>query len=74
MVFLAIDLVGIGIGCLIEHQIDLGEAEAGELDIEFQVDQPLQFDCEDVAIPARVKRELVVGEDIGAPLGLCEMR
>src|SRR5438094_3009069 len=36
----------------IEDEVDLGEREAGKLDLELQVDQPLQFECEQFLIPA----------------------
>ena len=59
---------------LVEHEVDLGEAEAGQLDIELEVDQRLQLDREDLLVPAGVERQLVVGEHIGAALGVGEVR
>jgi hypothetical protein len=58
----------------VEDEIDLSEREAGKLDLELQVDQPLQFECEQFPIPAGILRKLVVGKHIGAPLGTPELR
>ena len=66
--------IGIGLAGFIEHEVDLGQAEPGHLDIELQVDQRLQLDREDLLVPPGIERELVVGEHVGAPLGIGEMR
>ena len=54
-----------GFARVVEHAIDLGEAEAGQVDFELEVDQPLQLDRQDRLVPAGVERELVVAEDVG---------
>ena len=50
------------------------QAEAGELDVELEIDQTLQLDREDLPVPAGVERELVVGKHVGAALGGAQVR
>src|SRR5215207_7579436 len=59
---------------VIEQDVDFGKREAGELEIKLHVNEGLQLDRQDIAIPAGVLRKLVVGDDIGPSLGLVEMR
>ena len=59
---------------VVEDEVDLGKAEPGQRHVEFEVDQPLQLDCEDLAVPAGVQRQLIVGNHICPPLGLGEVR
>ena len=65
-----IGTVGIRLARLVDDEVDLGQAEAGQLDVEVEVDQRLQLDREDLLVPAGIERELVVGEHVGPPLGL----
>ena len=53
---------------VVEEEVDLGEREAGELDVELEIDEGLQLDREDIAVPAGVQRELVVGDHVGPAL------
>ena len=62
-----------GLPRFIEQQIDLGEREAGDLHVEFQIDEGLQFDREQLAVPAGVQGQLVVGDDIGPALRRIEV-
>ena len=64
-VFRRIRTIRITVAGFVEREVDLGETEAGDRHIETQVDQALEFDREDLAVPASIQRELVVGEDIG---------
>ena len=59
---------------MIERQVDLGQREAGNGDIELKINQSLQFECQQPLIPAGIQRELVVGQDIGPPLLRRQMR
>lgn len=36
---------------LVDRQVDLGQAEPGQLDIELEVDQRLELDREDLLVP-----------------------
>ena len=57
------------------RQIELGGLEAGDLQIEVEIDlgERLQFDRQEVPIPARTLRELIVGNYVGAHLGVGEV-
>lgn len=57
----------------VEHKINLGGGEAGDLHIEFEIDKGLQFRREQLAIPAGVQDELVVGEDVSPALRRIEV-
>jgi hypothetical protein len=59
---------------LIEDEVDLGEREAGQFDIELKVDEALHLDRKDFAVPACVQRQLVIGNDVGAALSRVEVR
>ena len=54
---------------LLENEVDLGGLEAGQLDLEVQVDQGLQLDRQDLPVPAGFLGQPIVGKDIGALLG-----
>jgi hypothetical protein len=58
----------------IQHKVDLGQGEAGQLQVEIHLEEPLQFDGQQLAVPAGIERELVVGDDIGPAFGRIEMR
>jgi hypothetical protein len=45
--------------CFVQHQIDFGEREAGDLHVEIQIDEGLQLDREYLAIPAGIQGELL---------------
>jgi hypothetical protein len=62
------------LGGFVERDVDVGCREAGDLDIEVELDQPLQLNGEDLAIPAGLLGQPVVGEHVGPLLGLGEMR
>ena len=51
-----------------------GVLEPDRLEIKIEVDERLQLDRQDLAVPAGVLRELVVGQDVGALVGFAEMR
>ena len=51
-----------------------GRREAGELDVELEIDQALQLDRQDLAVPAGLLGQPVVGKDVGPLLGLGEVR
>ena len=59
---------------LLQQNVDLGQRKTGNLDIKLKVDQPLQFDRQQLAVPAGVQGQLVVGQNIGPALGHTEMR
>jgi hypothetical protein len=84
----ATDRLGVGIGrndvlrparlagrllSFLETQIDFGRLEADQLDLEVEVDQGLQLDRQDLAVPAGSLRQAVVGQDVRPPLGLGEV-
>jgi hypothetical protein len=58
---------------LIEDKVNLGQREAGDLDIEIEIDEGLEFDREHFPVPAGIQRKLVVGDDISPALGGIEM-
>jgi hypothetical protein len=59
---------------LIEHKVDFSGREAGELDVEIDIDETLQLNRQQLAVPTRIEGQLVVGQHIGAPLGGAQMR
>ena len=59
---------------VVQENVDFGEGEAGELDVELNVNEGLELDRQDIAIPAGVLRKLVVGDHIGAALRLGQVR
>jgi len=56
-----------------DHEVDFGEREARELDIELEIDQGLELDREHVSVPPGVQGQLVVGEHVGSSLRLVQM-
>jgi hypothetical protein len=58
---------------LIEYEVNFGRRKTGELDVEVEGHEALQFDCQQLLVPARVQCELVVGQHIGSPLRLIEV-
>ena len=60
---------------LANQHVDLGHLEAGNRNVEIKIErrEMLQFDPKDLAIPAGLLGELVVGEDVGALLSIAEM-
>ena len=73
-VFRLVSSVGVSLTSFVENEIDFRETEAGQLDIKLKVNQPLQFNGQDLAVPARIERQLVVGEYIGPSFRLAEVR
>lgn len=63
----------IGCGLLVQDEVDLAGGEAGEREVEVEVRQLLEFDRQQRIVPAGQLRELVVGDDIGTPLGLAQV-
>src|SRR5215831_17700876 len=61
------------LGCFIEDEIDLGHFEAGQLDLEVHVDESLQLNRQDLSVPTRFRRQLVVGQDVSTLLFVAEM-
>ena len=57
----------------VEQHIDFSQREPGDLDIEFEIDERLQFDGENLAVPAGVEGQLVVGQHIGSALRRIEV-
>ena len=54
---------------LVEHEVDLGQREAGELDVEIDVDAAPAARSPASQVPAGVEGQLVVGQHVGAPFG-----
>ena len=66
-----------GVGRLarfLKDEVDLRHLEPGQFDIDLELDQPLQFDRQQLLVPAGLLGELVVGQDIGALIGLAQVR
>jgi hypothetical protein len=57
-------------GLRVEQVVDLGRQEAGQAKVEVQIAQLEQLVLEHFDVPARVERQLVVGEHVGLALGL----
>jgi hypothetical protein len=58
-IFSRIALRRISILCLVDHQIDLGQGEAGQFDIKVKIDKRLELNREDIPVPARIERQLL---------------
>ncbi len=43
-------------------RVNLGQREAGQRHIEVEIDEGLQFDRQDLAVPAGIECELIVGK------------
>lgn len=58
-----------------EQRIDFGHLEAGDRDIEIEIEagQVLQLDLQDLGVPADRLGELVVSQDLGALLHITEV-
>ena len=66
-----------GIGCCrrrlaVQHQVDLAGREAGQLDIEVDLDQLLEMLPQQIEVPDRLFRQPVVGDDDGPLFGRAE--
>src|SRR5262249_31711119 len=61
------------LGCFIEDEIDFGHFEAGQLNLEVHVDESLQLNRQDLSVPTRFLRQLVVGQDVSTLLFVAEM-
>jgi hypothetical protein len=57
----------------IEHQVDLGRREAGEFDVEIDVDEALQLDRQQLPVPACTGSKLIVSQQVSAPLSRVQM-
>lgn len=53
----------------IDHEVDLGRIEAGELKVEPLDRQRLELERQQLLVPRRIERNPVVGEPIGTDLG-----
>jgi hypothetical protein len=58
---------------LLEHEVDLGRGETGDLDVKIDRDQALQLDRQQLLVPPGIDGKLVVGQYIGPPLRRIEM-
>ena len=60
---------------VVDQGVDFGGFEAGDFQVEREVQarQMLEFDRQDLRIPARIQRQLVVRDDIGALLLLAQV-
>ena len=58
---------------VVQNQIDFPGLESGQLNIKTKIDQALQLDGEDVAVPAGLCRQCVVGNQIGALICFTQM-
>jgi hypothetical protein len=67
-------LRGRGLLLTLDGEVDLGGGKAEQFEIEVEVDKTLHFDGQDIAIPAGVLGQLVVGKDIGPDLIARKMR
>lgn len=65
---------GVRFGGLMQHKIDLRSLKANRLEFIVEIDQALQFERQQRAVPAGFQRQLIVGQDIGCLIGLGEMR
>jgi hypothetical protein len=54
--------------------VDFGHFEADLADIELQVDEALQFDRQRFPVPARLFRQPVVSDDVGALFHFAQVR
>ena len=61
---------------LANDEVDFGDLEAGDGEVELgrQLEQCLKLDGQDLFIPARLLSQPVVGEHVGALLGLAHVR
>ncbi len=57
----------------IEEQVDFGHFEAGERNIKSDINQALQFQDQQAAIPARFLGQPIVGDDVGSFFGVTKM-
>ena len=69
-----VSAIGIALAGLLDRKVDFGQAEPGQLDLEVEIDQRLQLDCQDFLISAGIEREHVVRNHIRAAFGLGEVR
>jgi hypothetical protein len=70
------DLIRIGqpLGPYRKQGTDLDIREARQIELEAELAQFAELEREQRVVPARVQRQLVVGQHIGAPLGLAQAR
>src|SRR6266700_3054087 len=54
---------------LVENDVDLGQRKAGQLDLELEVDELLQFYGQQLTVPSRIQRKLIVSNHVGTALG-----
>ena len=53
-----------------EDEVDLRHLEPGQFDVDVDLDQPLKFNRQQLPVPPGLLGELVVGQDVGALIGL----
>jgi hypothetical protein len=70
MILGGVSAVRIALLHVIEDEVGLREAETREFDIEFQVDEALQLDGQDLAIPAGIQGQFVVGKNVRSSFGI----
>jgi hypothetical protein len=56
------------------NMTSISNGKTGRLNIEAQIDQSLELNCQNLPIPATVKRQLVIRQDIGLSLRRAEVR
>jgi hypothetical protein len=54
----------------LKDEVDLRHLEPGQFDIDVELDQPLQFNRQQLPIPPGRLGEPIVGQDIGALIGV----
>ena len=58
----------------LKDEVDLRHLEPGQFDIDVELDQPLKFNRQQFLVPPGLLGELVVGQDVGALIGVAQMR
>ena len=59
---------------LLEDEVDLRHLEPGQFDIDVELDQPLQLNRQQLPVPSGLLGKLVVGQHIGALIGIAQVR
>ena len=58
----------------LQDEVDLRHLESGQFDIDLELDQPLQLNRQQLPVPAGLLGEPVVGQDVGALIGVAQVR
>src|SRR5205085_2754817 len=70
----SVGTVGVGLAELVDCEVHLCEAEASDRYVELEINQGLEFNGKNLSIPSRIECQLVVGQDVSAPLRVRQMR